>query len=193
MRITVLCRSPPAPAHHLPVTYNPRECRFPRFPLAIPPAEPPHQPPGHLFTQPSPGTETGFTERAQKPPSPPGRLSQIMNFHKSATIQQRPRRHTTRPTPGRGPYLHTPHPYPFNELAPSSAIAYASGGRQQPAQPGRRPPPERLSSDQQGPVEQLGVLATLSRWRPRVQIPSGPPDARDARHGQVAQSVRASA
>src|SRR5690606_20354599 len=25
-----------------------------------------------------------------------------------------------------------------------------------------------------GPVEQLGVLATLSRWRPRVQIPSGP-------------------
>ncbi len=23
------------------------------------------------------------------------------------------------------------------------------------------------------PVEQLGVLATLSRWRPRVQIPSG--------------------
>lgn len=26
----------------------------------------------------------------------------------------------------------------------------------------------------QGPVEQFGVLATLSRWRPRVQIPSGP-------------------
>ena len=25
-----------------------------------------------------------------------------------------------------------------------------------------------------GPVEQLGVLATLSRWRSRVQIPSGP-------------------
>jgi hypothetical protein len=25
-----------------------------------------------------------------------------------------------------------------------------------------------------GPVEQFGVLATLSRWRPRVQIPSGP-------------------
>src|SRR5690625_1315586 len=30
-----------------------------------------------------------------------------------------------------------------------------------------------------GPVEQLGVLATLSRWRPRVQIPSGPPSAFD--------------
>src|ERR1022692_472136 len=29
-------------------------------------------------------------------------------------------------------------------------------------------------SAQQGPVEQLGVLATLSRWRSRVQIPSGP-------------------
>src|SRR5215469_340703 len=27
---------------------------------------------------------------------------------------------------------------------------------------------------QLGPVEQLGVLATLSRWRSRVQIPSGP-------------------
>jgi hypothetical protein len=27
---------------------------------------------------------------------------------------------------------------------------------------------------QHGPVEQLGVLATLSRWRSRVQIPSGP-------------------
>jgi hypothetical protein len=30
------------------------------------------------------------------------------------------------------------------------------------------------TSTYQGPVEQLGVLATLSRWRPRVQIPSGP-------------------
>ncbi len=29
-------------------------------------------------------------------------------------------------------------------------------------------------SAEQGPVEQFGVLATLSRWRPRVQIPSGP-------------------
>jgi hypothetical protein len=28
--------------------------------------------------------------------------------------------------------------------------------------------------DIRGPVEQLGVLATLSRWRSRVQIPSGP-------------------
>ena len=26
-----------------------------------------------------------------------------------------------------------------------------------------------------GPVDQFGVIATLSRWRPRVQIPSGPP------------------
>jgi hypothetical protein len=31
-----------------------------------------------------------------------------------------------------------------------------------------------LRTQQQGPVEQFGVLATLSRWRPRVQIPSGP-------------------
>ncbi len=30
------------------------------------------------------------------------------------------------------------------------------------------------SAANQGPVEQFGVLATLSRWRPRVQIPSGP-------------------
>jgi hypothetical protein len=55
-----------------------------------------------------------------------------------------------------------------------------------------------------GPVEQLGVLATLSRWRSRVQIPSGPPGSaagfptgqvRDAGSGlgQVAQLVRASA
>ncbi len=35
----------------------------------------------------------------------------------------------------------------------------------------------------QGPVEQLGVLATLSRWRPRVQIPSGPL-SRTARAGR---------
>ncbi len=32
----------------------------------------------------------------------------------------------------------------------------------------------RMFSHKQGPVEQFGVLATLSRWRPRVQIPSGP-------------------
>src|SRR5260370_39051597 len=52
-----------------------------------------------------------------------------------------------------------------------------------------------------GPVEQLGVLATLSRWRSRVQIPSGPRRpvpvthgrCRRAAQGQVAQSVRASA
>ena len=34
--------------------------------------------------------------------------------------------------------------------------------------------PAGLSWQTQGPVEQLGVLATLSRWRSRVQIPSGP-------------------
>ncbi len=33
----------------------------------------------------------------------------------------------------------------------------------------------RLRLAVRGPVEQLGVLATLSRWRSRVQIPSGPP------------------
>ena len=32
----------------------------------------------------------------------------------------------------------------------------------------------RLRLAVRGPVEQLGVLATLSRWRSRVQIPSGP-------------------
>ncbi len=32
----------------------------------------------------------------------------------------------------------------------------------------------RVSAAKPGPVEQFGVLATLSRWRPRVQIPSGP-------------------
>ena len=57
--------------------------------------------------------------------------------------------------------------------------------------------PAGISWQTHGPVEQLGVLATLSRWRSRVQIPSGPlgksggtvspPD------GQVAQLVRASA
>ena len=45
-----------------------------------------------------------------------------------------------------------------------------------------------------GPVEQLGVLATLSRWRSRVQIPSGPlgPGKRvPARSGSsVGMSVR---
>jgi hypothetical protein len=35
--------------------------------------------------------------------------------------------------------------------------------------------PSRLWLSTRGPVEQLGVLATLSRWRSRVQIPSGPP------------------
>ena len=48
--------------------------------------------------------------------------------------------------------------------------------------PGRRPfkavarvrIPLGARKCKQGPVEQLGVLATLSRWRPRVQIPSGP-------------------
>ena len=40
-----------------------------------------------------------------------------------------------------------------------------------------------------GPVEQLGVLATLSRWRSRVQIPSGPLSRGAPRPGQVAQSV----
>ena len=52
-----------------------------------------------------------------------------------------------------------------------------------------------------GPVEQLGVLATLSRWRSRVQIPSGPlrpvtvanAQVSSPARGQVAQSVRASA
>jgi hypothetical protein len=34
--------------------------------------------------------------------------------------------------------------------------------------------PAGISWQTQGPVEQLGVLATLSRWRSRVQIPSGP-------------------
>ena len=54
----------------------------------------------------------------------------------------------------------------------------------------------RLRLAVRGPVEQLGVLATLSRWRSRVQIPSGP--LRSARTyvgggpGQVAQLVRAS-
>ncbi len=44
-----------------------------------------------------------------------------------------------------------------------------------------RPPVQSLFAAQRrrraakpGPVEQFGVLATLSRWRPRVQIPSGP-------------------
>src|SRR5690349_23927566 len=32
----------------------------------------------------------------------------------------------------------------------------------------------RLRLAVRGPVEQFGVLATLSRWRSRVQIPSGP-------------------
>src|SRR6266702_463170 len=34
--------------------------------------------------------------------------------------------------------------------------------------------PPAASRLKHGPVEQLGVLATLSRWRSRVQIPSGP-------------------
>ena len=34
--------------------------------------------------------------------------------------------------------------------------------------------PAGISWQTHGPVEQLGVLATLSRWRSRVQIPSGP-------------------
>src|SRR6266568_9036241 len=58
---------------------------------------------------------------------------------------------------------------------------------------------------QHGPVEQLGVLATLSRWRSRVQIPSGPlrsaglqaarrgAGPAGAGQGQVAQLARASA
>src|SRR6266702_2620623 len=58
---------------------------------------------------------------------------------------------------------------------------------------------------QLGPVEQLGVLATLSRWRSRVQIPSGPlrsaglqaarrgAGPAGAGQGQVAQLARASA
>ena len=48
-------------------------------------------------------------------------------------------------------------------------------------------PGRRAAHD--GPVEQLGVLATLSRWRSRVQIPSGPLSRGVPRHGQVAQSV----
>jgi hypothetical protein len=47
------------------------------------------------------------------------------------------------------------------------------------------------ASSAYGPVEQLGVLATLSRWRSRVQIPSGPlwPSGHGPRRGQVAQLV----
>jgi hypothetical protein len=52
----------------------------------------------------------------------------------------------------------------------------------------------RLRLAVQGPVEQLGVLATLSRWRSRVQIPSGPQGSPVRLHwgsqpGQVAQLV----
>ena len=48
-------------------------------------------------------------------------------------------------------------------------------------------------AQQQGPVEQFGVLATLSRWRPRVQIPSGPLRLHVSvkLRGWVAQLVRA--
>ena len=41
------------------------------------------------------------------------------------------------------------------------------------------------SPTQPGPVEQFGVLATLSRWRPRVQIPSGPPSLSAPRYAPV--------
>ena len=46
------------------------------------------------------------------------------------------------------------------------------------------------SSDGHGPVVQLGVHAALSRRRPRVQIPSGPPETLWGFHpGRVAQLV----
>ena len=57
--------------------------------------------------------------------------------------------------------------------------------------------PAGISWQTHGPVEQLGVLATLSRWRSRVQIPSGPLGSVAPRgllvpepgRGQVAQLV----
>src|SRR5262250_1736099 len=80
-------------------------------------------------------------------------------------------------------------------------LTYVSSKR---AAPSMRCAVVRFVAAQHGPVEQLGVLATLSRWRSRVQIPSGPLRSAGRRgeaplvfaqagRGQVAQLVRASA
>ncbi len=64
-------------------------------------------------------------------------------------------------------------PVPMGCLAIGAPVVCSSGrGRLPSAVPitGIR----RLRLAVRGPVEQLGVLATLSRWRSRVQIPSGP-------------------